>query len=49
MSTLAFEKRWNEALSLDRDALVARIVAAVPDQPAGMEQILRFNRGWDRP
>ena len=43
-STIAFERRWNPMLSLDRDAFV-EAVANVPAKPAEMEQILAFNRG----
>ena len=42
-STLAFEKRWNPMLSLDRETFIDRL-ADVPPEPAGMQQILRFNR-----
>jgi glyoxylase-like metal-dependent hydrolase (beta-lactamase superfamily II) len=44
-STLAFEKRWNGLLGLDREAFVAEVGAAVPPKPAGMDEILRFNQG----
>jgi len=43
-STLAFEKRWNPMLSLDRNAFVEAL-ANVPPKPAEMEQVLAFNRG----
>jgi glyoxylase-like metal-dependent hydrolase (beta-lactamase superfamily II) len=43
-STLAFEKRWNQMLSLDRDRFVAAL-SNVPPKPAEMERILAFNRG----
>jgi hydroxyacylglutathione hydrolase len=43
-STLAFERRWNPMLSLDRDAFVEAL-ADVPARPEEMEQILAFNRG----
>ena len=46
-STLAFERRWNPMLSLDRDAFVAAL-ANVPAKPADMEQILAINRGTVR-
>ena len=46
-STLAFERRWNPMLSLDRDAFVAAL-ADVPAKPADMEQILAINRGTVR-
>jgi glyoxylase-like metal-dependent hydrolase (beta-lactamase superfamily II) len=43
-STLAFEKRWNPMLSLDRNAFIEAL-ANVPPKPAEMEQVLAFNRG----
>ena len=43
-STIAFERRWNPMLSLDREAFVAAL-ADVPAKPADMEQILAANRG----
>jgi glyoxylase-like metal-dependent hydrolase (beta-lactamase superfamily II) len=43
-STIAFEQRWNRALSLDRDAFIASL-ADVPEKPAEMERILAANRG----
>jgi glyoxylase-like metal-dependent hydrolase (beta-lactamase superfamily II) len=46
-STIAFERRWNPMLSLDRDAFVAAL-ANVPAKPAEMEQILAANRGTVR-
>src|SRR6185436_6787407 len=43
-STIAFERRWNPMLSLDRDAFVTAL-ADVPAKPADMERILVANRG----
>ena len=43
-STIAFERRWNPMLTLDREAFVAAL-ADVPPKPAEMEQILALNRG----
>ena len=43
-STIAFERRWNPMLSLDREAFVAAL-ADVPAKPADMERILAANRG----
>jgi glyoxylase-like metal-dependent hydrolase (beta-lactamase superfamily II) len=43
-STIAFERRWNPMLSMDREAFVAAL-AVVPAKPAEMEQILAANRG----
>jgi len=44
-STLAFEKRWNPALSLPEDQFVKAIGEGIPPKPAGMDAILRFNQG----
>jgi len=46
-STIAFERRWNPVLSLDRDAFIVAL-ADVPQKPAEMEQILAANRGVAR-
>ena len=43
-STIAFERRWNAMLSLDRVAFIDAL-ANVPAKPVDMEQILAFNRG----
>ena len=43
-STIAFEKRFNPMLSMDRDAFVEAL-SNVPDKPAEMEAIVRFNLG----
>lgn len=43
-STVAFERRWNPVLSMDRDAFIASL-ADVPAKPAEMERILALNRG----
>lgn len=42
-STIAFERRWNPMLSLEREAFVAAL-ADVPAKPAEMERILAANR-----
>jgi len=44
-STLAFEKRWNRVLSMDRDAFVAHVSGAVAAPPSEFDTILRFNQG----
>jgi glyoxylase-like metal-dependent hydrolase (beta-lactamase superfamily II) len=43
-STIAFERRWNPMLSLEREAFVAAL-ANLPAKPADMEKILAVNRG----
>jgi hydroxyacylglutathione hydrolase len=46
-STIAFERRWNSMLSMDREAFIAAL-ADVPAKPAEMERILALNRGVTR-
>jgi glyoxylase-like metal-dependent hydrolase (beta-lactamase superfamily II) len=46
-STLAFERRWNTTLALDREAFI-NALADVPPKPAEMERILAANRGQAR-
>jgi len=43
-STIAFERRSNPMLSLDRDGFVEAL-ATVPAKPTDMEEILAFDRG----
>jgi glyoxylase-like metal-dependent hydrolase (beta-lactamase superfamily II) len=43
-STLAFERRWNQLLSMSRDEFVDAL-CEVPPKPAAVEQILRINQG----
>ena len=43
-STIAFERKWNPMMSLEREAFVDRL-ANVPAKPAEMEKILAANRG----
>ena len=38
-STIGFEKRWNPALSMDRDQFVEDLIAAMPPRPPDMEAI----------
>ncbi len=47
-STIAFEKRWNPMLALDRAAFV-EAQADVPPKPAAMEEIIRLNSGHPPP
>ena len=44
-STIAFEKRWNPLLSLQREEFVNKLSANSPPKPAEMQNILRFNQG----
>lgn len=43
-STIGFERRFNQTLSLDRGAFIDAL-SAVPPKPADSEAILAFNRG----
>jgi hydroxyacylglutathione hydrolase len=45
MSTLAFEKRWNLTLTLDRAAFIKKIKSTLSAKPNEMETVLRANRG----
>jgi hydroxyacylglutathione hydrolase len=47
-STIAFEKRWNPLLALDRDAFV-EAMADVTAKPAEMDALMRANRGLAAP
>ena len=46
-STVAFERRWNPMLSMDRETFIAAL-GEVPAKPADMERILASNRGDTR-
>lgn len=46
-STIAFERRWNTMLTLNREAFI-NALADVPPKPAEMERILAANRGQAR-
>src|SRR5919204_231376 len=43
-STIAFERRWNPMLTMDRDAFIAAL-SEVPPKPEQMQRILAANRG----
>jgi hypothetical protein len=43
---LAFEKRWNPMLSLDRERFIDAL-SDVPPKPDDMERVLAFNRGLE--
>jgi hypothetical protein len=45
MSTLAFEKRWNTVLNLDRSDFVEKMTSAIPPKPPAMESMLSANQG----
>ncbi len=45
MSTLAFEKRWNKALSLPREEFIESLTSTIPPRPAEMDRMVAFNLG----
>ena len=45
MSTLAFEKRWNPSLNLDRTAFIEKTTSAIPPKPVEVDSIVRINQG----
>ncbi len=44
-STLGFEKRWNPALSLSKEAFIEQLTAEIPPRPAEMDRIVAANLG----
>lgn len=44
-STIGFERRWNPALSLSREAFIADLTTAIPPRPTNMDAIVRANLG----
>ncbi|MBT9461816.1 MAG: MBL fold metallo-hydrolase, partial [Rugosibacter sp.] len=44
-STLGFEKRWNQALTMDKAAFVDYLTREISPRPANMEAIVRANLG----
>jgi len=42
-STIGFEKRWNPALLLDREAFVAGLLQEIPPRPVDMAKIVAAN------
>ena len=42
-STIGFEKRWNPALSMSREAFVAEVTREIPPRPADMDRIVAAN------
>lgn len=43
-STLAFEKRWNPTLTLDRAAFIEKMTSSTPPKPTDIEVFLHANR-----
>lgn len=45
-STIGFEKRWDPYLSItDRQIFISKLVAEIPERPAGMDRIVAVNLG----
>ena len=44
-STIGFERRWNQALSLNRESFIADLTAVIPPRPTNMDAIVRANLG----
>ncbi len=44
-STLAFERKWNPMLSVDRGEFIRTLSSQEMKQPPGMEAIVQFNKG----
>jgi glyoxylase-like metal-dependent hydrolase (beta-lactamase superfamily II) len=44
-STLAFEKRWNPLLNMEREAFVEAVTREIPPRPAEMERWVAANLG----
>ena len=42
-STIGFEKRFNSALTMDKDAFVREVIANIPPRPADMDRIVAVN------
>jgi len=42
-STLAFEKRWNPLLSMERNAFIEALIKDIPPRPAEMDRIVSAN------
>lgn len=42
-STLGFEKRWNPALSMDKNAFIDHLTTSLPARPADMDRIVAAN------
>ena len=45
VSTLAFERRWNPLLSMDRDAFVDALTGEIPPRPTEMDRMVAVNLG----
>lgn len=42
-STIGFEKRWNQGLSMDKQAFIDGLLKDIPPRPAEMERIVAVN------
>lgn len=46
-STLGFEKRWNPALTMTRDAFIDHLIKEIPPRPSEMDVMVRANLGLE--
>ena len=46
-STLGFEKRWNPALTMTRDAFIDHLIKEIPPRPSEMDMMVRANLGLE--
>ena len=42
-STIGFEKRWNQGLSMNKEAFVEKLVNEIPPRPAEMDKMVAAN------
>ncbi len=42
-STIGFEKRWNPALSMDKETFISALIADIPPRPAEMDRMVAAN------
>ena len=42
-STIGFEKRWNQGLSMSKDAFIENLLKEIPPRPAEMDRIVAAN------
>ena len=46
-STIGFEKRWNPALSMDKEAFIENLLKDIPPRPAEMDRMVAVNIAAD--
>jgi hypothetical protein len=42
-STIGFEKRWNQALTMSKDAFIDSLLQEIPPRPAEMDRMVAAN------